>query len=67
MRKPVSKLAMPPRKVAEYYMQMNEVAYDFIEIFQKQRDSAGVYHNVTDLSFRWGFECKLTDIQLRFC
>ena len=57
---------MPPRKVAEYYMQMNEVAYDLIEIFQKQRDSAGVFHNMTDLSFRWGFECKLTDIQLTF-
>ena len=53
---------MPPRKVAEYYMQMNEVAYDLIEILQKQRDSAGIYHNVTDLSFRWGFECELIDI-----
>ena len=45
-------------------MQMNEVAYDLIEILQKQRDSAGIYHNVTDLSFRWGFECELTDIQI---
>ena len=44
-------------------MQMNEVAYDLIEILQKQRDSAGIYHNVTDLSFRWGFECELIDIQ----
>ena len=50
---------MPPKKVAEYYMQMNEVAYDLIEIFQKQRDSAGVFHNVTDLSFRWVLECEL--------
>ena len=59
LRKPISQLAMPPKKVAEYYMQMNEVAYDLIEIFQKQRDRAGVYHNVTDLSFRWALECEL--------
>ena len=50
---------MPPKKVAEYYMKMNEVAYDLIEILQKQRDSARVFHDVTDLSFRWALECEL--------
>ena len=54
---------MPPKKVAEYYMQMNEVAYDLIDILQKQRDSAGIYHNVTDLSFRWALECEFKKIQ----
>ena len=44
-------------------MQMNEVAYDLIDILQKQRDSAGIYHNVTDLSFRWALECEFKKIQ----
>ena len=58
MRKPVAKLVMPPRKVAEHYMQMNEVAHDLIQNFRNQRDSAGMFFNVTDLSFRWGLECS---------
>lgn len=62
MRKPVAKLVMPPRKVAEHYMQMNEVARDLIEIFRNQRDNDGVFFDVTDLSFRWGLECEFMHI-----
>ena len=59
-RLPIQKFTMVPRKVAEYYTDFNHVTEDLLENIEEIKDSkTSVLKDVTELLFRWSFECEL--------
>ena len=50
---------MVPRKVAEYYTTFNHVTEDLLENIEETKDSkTSALKDVTELLFRWSFECE---------